>query len=80
MGQKMTWDEMRREFPDEWLLVVDFTVDQFGEIATGSIVKHTKDMDDIATWPPLNQPTAFRFTGESTFAGLRSHAANHHTI
>lgn len=74
MGQRMNWEEMKRTFPDEWLLIVDFETDESGHLLSGIVERHSSDMDAIAQPPALNKPTAFRYTGESTFRGLRSHA------
>lgn len=75
MNQKMTWEEMKKTFPDEWLLITDFKLDKYGGVEMGNVEKHSRKMDDFLTFSPLtNKDTAFVYTGESTFAGLRSHA------
>jgi len=71
--KKITWDEMKNEYPNEWLLITDFDLDKCGHILAGIVDRHSKEKDDVYRLPPLNKPTAFRYTGESTFAGLRSH-------
>lgn len=80
MGQKMTWEEMKAAFPDEWLLVSDYATNEYGEIVAGIVERHTKELDDIAVWPRVGKSTAFRYTGESTFSGLRSHAEHDHPL
>ncbi len=35
MGKKITWEEMKRDYPDEWLLIVDFELDSSGRIVAG---------------------------------------------
>lgn len=77
MGQKMTWQEMRQAYPDEWLLITDYVVDKSGQILSGMVERHSKDKDEVYRLPRLHKPTAFEYTGESTFRGLRSHAAHH---
>lgn len=42
MGQKMKWDEIKRQFPDEWVAVVNYTTDDAGEIE-GEIAVHSTD-------------------------------------
>ncbi|MCP4134784.1 MAG: hypothetical protein GY754_27665 [bacterium] len=74
MGKKMTWEEMKKNFPDEWLLIVDFELDSSGRIVAGTVSRHSKEKDDVYRLPALNRPSAFRYTGESDFAGVRSHA------
>ena len=80
MGQNMTWEEMKKMFPNEWLLVVDYELDALGDIKTGTVLRHSKSKDVVYALPAVNQDTAFRYTGESTFAGLRSHATHDHTF
>ncbi len=37
MGQKMTWEEMKKAYPDEWLLITDYEVDQYGNVSIGIV-------------------------------------------
>ena len=74
MGQKQTWHEMKKAFSDEWLLITDFDLDQSGHLIAGIVKRHSKDKDEVYQLPALKQSCAFRYTGESTFSGLRNHA------
>lgn len=74
MGQKMTWEEMKKAFPDEWLLITDFELDAFGNITSGIVERHSANKDEIYKLPRLKKDVAFEYTGESTFRGFRSHA------
>ncbi len=80
MGKKMTWEEMKKKYSDEWLLIVDFELDDSGHVVAGVVSRHSKEKDDVYRLPALNRSTAFRYTGESTFAGLRSHAENRNVV
>jgi hypothetical protein len=80
MKEKMTWKDMKRQFPDEWLLIVDFQLDDSGHMVNGTVRRHSKEKDEVYRLPSLNKPTAFRYTGESTFAGLRSHGENRNFV
>ncbi len=71
---KQTWDEIIKRFPDQWILVEDFDTDECGRIVTGLVTRHGDTMESIALPPTDGTPTAFLYTGESTFMGLRSHA------
>jgi hypothetical protein len=73
MGRKMTWDEMKVNYPDEWLLIVDYDLDDSGHLVCGVVERHSKRKENVYTDPVINKSAAFRFTGESTFSGLRSH-------
>jgi hypothetical protein len=80
MDNTLTWQEMKKHYPDEWLLIVDYEVDNSGRIKNGKIARHSKDKKDVYQLPALNKSSAFRYTGKSTFAGLRSHAKQLHFI
>lgn len=80
MAEKITWIDMKEKFPDEWLLITDFDLDKFGRIIAGVVARHSKEKDHVYRLPALNKSTAFRFTGESTFGGLRSHAGTYNRI
>jgi len=80
MRKRMTWEDMKKKYPDEWLLIVDFESDNSGHIIAGIVERHSKEKDDVYRLPALNRSTAFRYTGESDFAGLRSHAEKRDVI
>ncbi|PKL17030.1 MAG: hypothetical protein CVV49_13045 [Spirochaetae bacterium HGW-Spirochaetae-5] len=76
MAQKITWQEMKESFPDQWLLIVDYDLDESGHLISGVVERHSKSKSQIYAAPQIDKPAAFRFTGESSFAGLRSHAGH----
>jgi len=79
MTQKMTWDEMKKSYPDEWLLIVDCEHDQYGEVKSGVVVRHSQDDQEVFRLPALNQDCTFKYTGECQFpGGLRAHADHNH--
>jgi hypothetical protein len=80
MDERKTWDEMKLEFPDEWLLITDIERDAMGNFNSGVVVRHSPDREDVYRKPSLDKPTAFRYTGESTFSGLRSHVQVAHPV
>jgi len=80
MDRKLTWQEMKKNYPDEWLLIVDYEVDNSGRIINGKVERHSKDKNNVYQLPALNKSSAFRYTGKSTFAGLRSHAKQLHFV
>lgn len=74
MSQRMTWEEMKKAFPDEWLLITDYERDQFGNIIAGKVERHSPIKDDVYMLPAIKKNAAFEYTGESSFRGFRSHA------
>jgi hypothetical protein len=73
MNDRKTWDEMRAEYPDQWLLITDIEKDEWGNLKSGVVVRHSANREEVYKKPSLDKPTAFRYTGESNFSGLRCH-------
>lgn len=78
--KKMSWEEMKENFPNEWLLITDFELNQYGQVIEGVVERHSEKREEINYPPLVDKNTAFRYTGETTFSGLRSHAAHHYAI
>jgi hypothetical protein len=75
----LMWNEMKSIYSDEWLLITDFVLDQSGHLISGVVARHSVDKDDVYRLPALDKPSAFKYTGESTFpGGWRAHAEHHH--
>jgi hypothetical protein len=68
MDKKMTWTDMKTKFPDEWLLITDFDLFKIN----GYYPEARDSIRKVYQLPALNKPTAFRYTGESTFYGLKN--------
>ena len=78
--KKMTWEQMKQAYPNEWLLIIDYELDTVGGIEKGVVLRHSKSKDEVYAPLSKSRDTAFRYTGESTFAGLRSHAENCYAV
>lgn len=76
----MTWLEMKESFPNEWLLITDYQLDDSGHLVNGYVERHATDKAIVYRLPSLGKPTAFRYTGESTFSGLRHHADHQNNL
>ena len=74
--QKMTWEEMKNRYPNEWLRVINYEVDRSGHLKTGVVLYHSTSKHETYSQPLSGKSEAFWYTGESTFSGLRSHAEN----
>lgn len=77
---RITWKEMKEKYPNEWLLITDFELDEYGKVKIGVVERHSKKKKEAANPPIIDRDTSFCYTGESTFAGLRSHATHDHTL
>ena len=43
MSDRLTWDEIKREYPDEWVAVVDVDWPDTSEIRSGVVYAHSPD-------------------------------------
>ena len=77
MGQRMTWEEMKKAYPDEWIRVADYEIDETGHLRCGVVLYHSTSKHEVYSKPLSGRSEAFWYTGESTFSGLRSHAECH---
>ena len=66
MTKKLTWEQMVSAYPDEWLLITDYDLDNSRHLLAGVVRRHSKDKDKVYRLPSLRGPSAFRYTGEST--------------
>lgn len=69
--QRLSWNEMRQKYPDQWLAVIDYNLDDSGRLLNGIVAQHSKVKREIYSKMDKERSTAFRFTGESTFSGIR---------
>jgi len=72
--ERLSWAEMKRQYPDQWLLIVDYETDDADRLVSGIVEFHSTDMHQVAQAPAESDRIAFRHTGESTFRGLRGYA------
>lgn len=79
MINKLSWAEMKEKYPNEWLLIVDYDVDDNGQLVSGIVARHSTEKDDVYQLPAIDKSSAFKYTGTSTFpGGWRAHAKHHH--
>lgn len=69
LNKKMTWEEMKEQYPDEWLLIIEFDSDESGRLLSGIVARHSPEKDEVYRLPGLDQSSAFKYTGKSTFPG-----------
>lgn len=74
MAEKMTWEAMVQHYPDEWILVTDYECDEYGEVTEGVLAAHSRNKEEIFSYPTDANRVGLWFTGESNFRGFRSHA------
>lgn len=67
MPEKMTWEEIKQNFPDEWVAVVDYQRTSAIGVA-GTIVTHNSSKkafhEKVRELMPIYHHIAVRFTGQ----------------
>ena len=48
---KMTWEQMKKQYPNEWLLIVDYDSDESGHLLSGIVARHSPEKDDVFRLP-----------------------------
>ncbi len=77
MPEKMTWEEIQQQYPDEWVLVSDYELSEWGQISAGSLVAHSKSKEEVFSYPTDAPKVGLLYTGVGNFRGFRSHAEDH---
>ena len=40
-------EEIKKKYPNEWLLIIDYEVDEFMNVKKGKLVFHSKSRDEV---------------------------------
>jgi hypothetical protein len=65
--EKLTWDEIKRRYPDEYVVLVDTEVDVVSDELTGRVMNHGKSKKDMRQYLGKLNPMsgACLWTGEA---------------
>jgi hypothetical protein len=47
MGEVLTWQEIERRYPDEWVLLDALEITSSLEVLSGRVVFHSRDEDEV---------------------------------
>ena len=66
MSAVLTYDEIKQQYPDEWLLIADAIMDDEMNIIRGKVVAHSKDRDEVyrALLTVPGKRISIEYTGE----------------
>lgn len=66
MAQRMTWAEMKKAYPNEWVAVANYVSDDVGDV-DGDVIYHSDDKDEfykrLGNLVPQYHDVAMRYTG-----------------
>ncbi len=60
---------MKKRYPNEWLLITEYDSDESGHLLSGIVARHSPEKEEVFRLPSLDQSSAFKYTGKSTFPG-----------
>lgn len=65
MADKLSWDEITRKYPDEWVVLVDYSFDDNEDPKEGVVYDHGQNRAELyARCRPGPAHTAVLYTGE----------------
>lgn len=65
MADKLTWDEIKAKYPDEWVILVDLDVNETTDVTAGRVHDHSPDRDYIHEKQlTVRENAAVLFTGK----------------
>lgn len=63
-AEKLPWDEIRRRYPDEWVVLVDYSLDEDEQLTAGVVFAHAPDKGELKAAMAEPYDAAVLFTGE----------------
>jgi hypothetical protein len=71
MDERLTWAEIERRYPDEWVLIADPELTSELDVVAGRLMFHSKDPDEVNLRADELRLTdeAFLFTGADPSQG-----------
>ncbi len=74
MSERLTWEQIRQTYPNEWVVVTEFSLSG-RDLTEGIVVAHSKDKRDARRLTRnVQEPRAVIFTGEHEKGFLGLHA------
>lgn len=65
MSDKLSWDEIKRRYPDEWVVLVEYSFDDNEDLTDGVVYAHGPNRRQVyASCRGGPHRTAVRYTGE----------------
>lgn len=65
MADKLGWDEIRRRYPDEWVVLTDVSHDDNEDVDAGFVYDHDRERDTVyGRCRGVPSPFAVLYTGE----------------
>lgn len=73
MRERLSWEEIKEKYPDEWILIEDIEEAENGVITAATVAFHSTDKDAVYDHPTDSKYFGIMFTGGGNYRGWRSH-------
>ncbi len=70
MTEKLTWDEIKQRYPDEWVALVDYDWPAEDEVKAGVVFAHSASRSSLLEMEKGLKRAAVLFTGERSLEPL----------
>lgn len=70
MNEKLTWDEIKRRYPDEWVALVDYEWPEMRHVTEGVVYAHSPSRDELHKLQRGLTDAAILFTGKKRGCAL----------
>lgn len=64
MPDKLTWNEIKERYPDEWVVLVDYSLDEDEDITAGVVLAHGRTKREIHQAMAEPDDAAVLYTGK----------------
>lgn len=61
--ERLSWVEICRRYPQEWIVLIDYTVDDNEDVQTGIVFAHAREKSEIRQEMAQPRDAAILYTG-----------------
>lgn len=73
MNERLSWEEIEKKYPDEWVLIENIERNEVGVITAATVTFHSTDKDEVFEYPSDAKSIGLMFTGEGNYRNWRSY-------
>jgi hypothetical protein len=72
VAEKLSWEEIKMRYPDEWVALVDYDWPDGGELVEGVVYAHSQNHGELIKMQKALPQAAVRWTGRKRGEMLRA--------
>lgn len=73
MTERLSWAEIEKKYPNEWVLIEDIEEAENGVIAAATVAFHSTSKDAVYDHPTNSKHFGIMFTGEGNYRNWRDY-------